>query len=82
MNLRSLIAKLDECCRNTLEGAAGFCLSRTNYNVEIEHWLIKLLDVADTDLHAILREYDLQPAAVTAELLRSVEKLKTGNARG
>jgi len=81
MNLRSLIAKLNEPCRNTLEGAAGFCLSRTNYNVEIEHWLLKLLDTPNTDLHEILREYDIQAATVTAELVQAVDRLKTGNAR-
>ncbi|MEM7517210.1 MAG: AAA family ATPase, partial [Planctomycetota bacterium] len=45
------------------------------------HWLIKILDQDDTDLHAIAREYDMQPADWTAELLRAVDRLKTGNAR-
>jgi len=81
MNLRSLIGRLDEVCRNSLEGAAGFCLSRTHYNVELEHWLIKLLEVDGTDLHSALKHYEVDPAGVQAELLRAIDRHKTGNAR-
>ena len=81
MNLRSLIGRLDEVCRNSLEGAAGFCLSRTHYNVELEHWLIKLLEVDGTDLHSVLKHYGVDPAGVQAELLRAIDRHKTGNAR-
>ncbi len=81
MNLRSLIARLDETCRTTLEGAAGLCLSRTNYNVEIEHWFLKLLEVEGSDLHRILQEYDVDPPKFQADLLRSLDGHKTGNSR-
>ena len=43
VDLKALIAKLNSTCRNSLEAAAGLCMSRTNYNVEIEHLLIKLI---------------------------------------
>ncbi len=35
--LKSLVGKLNDTCRRALEAAAGLCLSRTNYNVEVEH---------------------------------------------
>ena len=44
INLKTLVNKLNPVCRRALEGAAGLCLSRTNYNVEMEHWLLKLLE--------------------------------------
>ena len=50
-NLKSLIEKLNTACRKSLESAAGLCLSHTHYDVELEHFLIKLLDIQDTDLH-------------------------------
>jgi type VI secretion system protein VasG len=81
MNLHSLFARLDKVCRTSLEGAAGLCLSRTHYNVELEHWLIKLLEVDGSDLVAILRHFGLDDAAVKAELTRAIERFKTGNAR-
>ena len=47
IDLKALIGKLNEPCRRALEQAAGLTLSRTNYNVEIEHWLLKLIEIAD-----------------------------------
>ena len=80
-NPRSLAAKLNASCRRALEGAAGLCLSRTNYNVEIEHWLLKLLEPANTDLTRIMRHYDVDPSRVNRELTKSLDQLRTGNAR-
>jgi len=37
VNLRALIGKLNHSTRSAVEGAAGLCLSRTHYDVEIEH---------------------------------------------
>ena len=44
MNLKSLIGKLNETTRGALEAAAGLCLARTHYDIEIEHYLLKLMD--------------------------------------
>src|SRR3954447_15678433 len=80
-NPRALANKLNQTCRRALEGAAGLCLSRTNYNVEIEHWLLKLLEAPDTDLARVLRHYDADAARVGRDLTRTLDGLKTGNAR-
>ncbi len=50
VNLRELINRLNTTCHRALEASAGLCLSRTNYNVELEHWLLKLLEPTDHDL--------------------------------
>ncbi len=81
LNLKALAGKLNPSCRRALEGAAGLCLSRTNYNVELEHWLLKLLEPNDTDLPRILRQYDIDRAKVSRDLTRSMDQLRTGNAR-
>jgi len=39
LNLKSLIGKLNDTARGAVEGAAGLCLSRTHYDIEIEHVL-------------------------------------------
>ena len=80
-NLKSLIAKLNETCRSALESAAGLCLSQTHYEVEIEHFLIKLLEMSDTDMLKILKHFEINEAHLVADLTRSIEKFKTGNAR-
>src|SRR6186997_1728122 len=81
VNLKELVSKLNDTCRRSLEGAAGLCLSRTNYNVEIEHWLAKLLETPNTDLTAILRHYEIDSSRLVGELTRAIDKFKTGNAK-
>ncbi|MDX1981711.1 MAG: type VI secretion system ATPase TssH [Bryobacteraceae bacterium] len=81
VNLKSLIGKLNDVTRGALEGAAGLCLSRTHYDIEVEHFLTKLLDYTDSDCARILHQYGVDPSRLTGELSRSLDKLKTGNAR-
>ena len=81
VNLRGLIGKLNAPTRNALEGAAGLCLSRTHYDVEIEHFLLKALDATDGDLAFILKHYGVNRSRLVADLTKSLDKLKSGNAR-
>jgi type VI secretion system protein VasG len=81
LNLKALIGKLNDQSRAALEGAAGLCLSRTNYDIEVEHYLTKLLDSASGDFAAILKHFEIDKSRLTAELARSMDKLKSGNAR-
>src|SRR6202522_1411442 len=81
LNLKSLIAKLNDPTRAALEGAAGLCLSRTHYDIEIEHFLTKLLDSTSGDFAAILKHFEVDKSRLTNELSRSMDKLKSGNAR-
>jgi type VI secretion system protein VasG len=80
-NLKGLIGKLNDTARNALEAAAGFCLARTHYDIEIEHYLFKLLDVTDSDLPRILKQFGVDKSRLTGDLTRSLDKLKSGNAR-
>ena len=81
LELKALVGRLNETCRRALEAAAGFTLSRSHYNVEIEHWLAKLLDVRGCDIEAILRHYEVDEGRLRADLNKSIDKIKTGNAR-
>src|SRR5437868_2342621 len=81
VDLRALVGKLNEPCRRALEGAAGLCLSKTHYEVEIEHLLLKLLEQSDNDVAALLRHHEIGHARVTQELMRALDRLKTGNSR-
>ncbi|HXF43550.1 MAG TPA: AAA family ATPase, partial [Pyrinomonadaceae bacterium] len=81
VNLKSLVGRLNETTRSALEDAAGLCLSRTNYDVEIEHILAKLLEKDDTDLHRIARHYEVNIDRLTRDVAASLDRLKTGNSR-
>ena len=81
LNLKSLIGKLDDATRGALEAAAGLCVSRTHYDIEIEHYLLKAIDSSDNDVAFILKQYGVDKSRLTSELQRSLDRLKTGNAR-
>src|SRR6202795_4352132 len=81
INLKALIGKLNDPSRAALEGAAGLCLSRTHYDIEVEHYLTKLLDSASGDFAAIIKHFEIDKSRLTGELARSMDKLKSGNAR-
>src|SRR5215469_1964010 len=81
MNLKSLIGKLNDSTRGTLEAAAGLCLARTHYDIEVEHYLTKLLDSTDNDVAAIFKHFEIDTSRFSGELARALDKLKSGNAR-
>jgi type VI secretion system protein VasG len=81
LNLKALISKLNPAARSALEGAAGLCLSRTHYDIEIEHYLMKLLESTDGDFAKIAQHFGIERSRFTSELTRSLDKLKSGNAR-
>src|SRR5918999_1198302 len=81
MNLKSLIGKLNPTCRSAMEGAAGLCLSRTHYEVDVEHFLLKLLEQTNTDLHRILLHYEINSSHLGRDLNEVLEGLKSGNTR-
>jgi type VI secretion system protein VasG len=78
---KSLLETLNPTCKRALEAAAGLCISRTHFSVEIEHWLFKLIDNNESDLHSLLRPFNLDANKVRNELEAALRGLKTGNAR-
>ncbi len=81
VNLKSLVGKLNHSTRGALEGAAGLCVSRTHYDVEVEHYLMKLLDANGNDMDRILQRFNIDRSRLAADLTRSLDALKSGNAR-
>ncbi len=81
VNLKSLIGKLNDLTRTTLDGAANLCLSRTHFDIEIEHYLMRLLDATDSDCARILHHYGVDPSRLTSELGHALDKMRRGNTR-
>lgn len=81
IDLKALVGKLNESTRIALEGAAGLCLSRTHYNVEIEHWLIKLLENSDSDINTLLKKYEVNPGRLLQQLNTELDRIRAGNTR-
>ncbi len=80
-NLKALIDKLNDTTRRALESAAGLCVARTHYDIEIEHYLLRVLDGSDNDVAAILKNFGIDRSRLTKDVERSLDSLKSGNAR-
>jgi type VI secretion system protein VasG len=81
VNLRALIGKLNHATRGAVEAAAGLCLSRTHYDVEVEHFLVKVLDNTDSDVAVALKHFGVDRTKLATDLARALDRLKSGNAR-
>jgi type VI secretion system protein VasG len=77
----ALIKTLNKTCLNALQSAAGLCLSRTNPSVEVEHWLVKLIDLPDSDLTRIFRNFEVDTSRLSRDLTRIIDGFRTGNQR-
>lgn len=81
IDLKSLVGRLNEFTRGALEGAVGVCLARAHYNVEVEHWLLKLLERSDTDIAAVLDKFKLDTGRLIQDLNKELDRIKGGNTR-
>lgn len=80
VDIKSLLIHLNPFCTNALQSAAGLCVSRTHYEVTVEHFLVKFLDEPQSDLPLIFRQFDMDPGRVKKALEETLEEFKTGNA--
>jgi type VI secretion system protein VasG len=70
--------KLNPIAYKAIEGATVFCKLRGNPYVELVHWLSQILQVQDSDLHRIIRHYELDPAKLAADFTAALDKLPRG----
>ena len=80
VDIKSLLARLNSYCTRCLEAAAGLCVTRTHYEVTVEHLFAKLLEEPQSDLPLILRQFDIDSGRVIKTVEQSLEEFKTGNA--
>ncbi|MCB9893605.1 MAG: type VI secretion system ATPase TssH [Planctomycetes bacterium] len=80
VDLKRLVGRLNRFCTRALEAAAGNCVSRTNYEVTVEHMLQAMLEDPNADIQQALQKFEIDPGRVTKQLTRDIDGLKTGNA--
>ncbi len=80
VDIKELLARLNQYCTRCLEAAAGLCVSRTHYEVTVEHMLAKLMEESQSDIPIIVRHFEIDPAQLRKRLDQTLEALKTGNA--
>ena len=74
-----LFGKLNRVCYKAIEGATVFCKLRGNPYVELVHWLNQLLQLPDSDLHRIIKQYNLDTSRLAKDVTDTLEKLPRGS---
>ena len=74
----TLFGKLNSIGYKAIEGATIFCKMRGNPYVETVHWLHQLLQVQDTDLHHILKHFEVDSSRLAADLVAALDRLPRG----
>jgi len=69
------LRRLNDHCARALADAASLCETRAHRDIEVEHWLIKLLELGDGDLVAIVRRYELDADGIWNGLLSAIDRL-------
>ena len=74
----TLFGKLDPLAYKAIEGATVFCKLRGNPYVELVHWLQQILLTPDSDLHRIVRHFELDPARLSSDITAALDSLPRG----
>ena len=74
----TLFGKLNSIGYKAIEGATIFCKMRGNPYVETVHWLHQLLQSQDSDVHRIIKHFQLDPSRLAADLIAALDKLPRG----
>ena len=81
LNLKTLIGKLNDTCRNAATRAAGLCVAAGQYEVDLEHLFLALLEQPKSDFAIIARQSGIAAGTLEADLQAEVARFKTGNTR-
>ncbi|WP_430447421.1 MAG: type VI secretion system ATPase TssH [Pseudomonas piscis] len=75
----ALFGKLNSVAYKAIEAATVFCKLRGNPYVELAHWFHQLLQLQDSDLHRIIRQFNLEPARLAKDLTEALDRLPRGS---
>ncbi|MBX9805889.1 MAG: type VI secretion system ATPase TssH [Alphaproteobacteria bacterium] len=79
VDTKALIGKLNATCTRALQSAAALCILKKNYNVELEHFLLRLFEANNTDIQLVLRHFELDIESIRKQLAATVDKFQSGN---
>ena len=74
----ALLGKLNPLAYKALESATVFCKLRGNPYVELVHWIHQILQQQNSDLHAIVRAYAVDPGRLAKDALDALDRLPRG----
>ncbi|MDR2340368.1 MAG: type VI secretion system ATPase TssH [Deltaproteobacteria bacterium] len=78
-DLKSLIEKLNSISTQIMYAAGGLAVSRSNYEVAPEHFLVKCLEVKKSDIRLALEHFKVDIPKLTKRLNQDLDGFGTGN---
>ena len=79
VDIKRLLEKCNTFCTQALYGAAALAVSRTHYEVAVEHFLLKCLEDTRADIPILTARYGIDRAEAVRELTRALDAFKNGN---
>ena len=73
-----LFEKLNSVGYKAIESATVFCKLRGNPYVELIHWFHQILQTQDSDLHRIVRHFQLDPSRLAKDFTEALDRLPRG----
>jgi type VI secretion system protein VasG len=78
INRSALFGKLNTLAYKAIEGATVFCKLRGNPYVELVHWIQQILHAPDSDLHRIVRHFELDTSRLAKDVTEALDRLPRG----
>ena len=78
INRSAIFGKLNPVAFRAVEAAFNFAKLRNNPYVEIVHWVQQILQLQDSDLHRIIKHYELDPSRLAADITKALDELPRG----
>ncbi|HTI39011.1 MAG TPA: type VI secretion system ATPase TssH [Vicinamibacterales bacterium] len=78
INRSSLFGKLNSLGYKAIEGATVVCKLRGNPYVELVHWIQQILNTQDSDLHHIVRFFEIDPSRLAKDITDALDRLPRG----
>src|SRR5947209_3201040 len=73
-----LFEKLNSVGYKAIESATVFCKLRGNPYVELVHWFHQILQTQDSDIHRIVRHFQLEPSRLAKDFTEALDRLPRG----
>lgn len=74
----ALFGKLNNLAYKGIESATNFCKLRGNPYVELVHWLNQIMQLPDSDIHRIIKKFELDPSRMARDFVESLDRLPAG----
>ncbi|MEP7306560.1 MAG: type VI secretion system ATPase TssH [Acidobacteriota bacterium] len=74
----ALFGKLNSLAYKAIEGATVFCKLRGNPYVELVHWIQQILHTPDSDLHRIVRHFEIDSSRLAKDVTDALDRLPRG----